>query len=229
MFTGLIQTQGWLEGRDRDRLTITLTGDRPEAILTDLALGDSVAVDGACLTVEDLLPQGFIAAISPETWERTALGRRGPAQAVNLEASLRLGSKLGGHFVTGHIDGVGQLARSQETRLAWELTFTPVAERWEQWQAAIARYLIPKGSIAVNGISLTVADCDPEGQWFRVAVIPHTYQATNLHQLQPGQWVNLESDILGKYVEKLLGRRPAQAAAPESLTLSFLAEHGYLG
>ncbi|NJL03170.1 MAG: riboflavin synthase [Spirulinaceae cyanobacterium RM2_2_10] len=228
MFTGLIQARGWIEGHDRDRLTVTIERDRQAEILATLAVGDSVAVDGACLTVETILPAGFVAAISPETLVRTGLGRTDQRTAVNLETSLRLGSKLGGHFVTGHIDGVGQLAEALETRLAWELTFVPVPERQAQWQAAIARYLIPKGSIAVNGISLTVAACDRDSQWFRVAVIPHTYAATNLEQLQPGQWVNLESDILGKYVEKLLGRSTSDATTPDAVSLPFLAEHGYL-
>lgn len=229
MFTGLIQAQGWIEERDRDRLTIRLAGDRPAPFWDDLALGDSVAVDGACLTVEAVLPGGFVAAVSPETLQRTALGQVSTDRRVNLETSLRLGSKLGGHFVTGHVDGVGQLVATSATRLAWELTFAPVPERQEQWQGAIARYLIAKGSIAVNGISLTVAACDRDSQWFRVAVIPHTYAATNLQQLRPGDWVNLESDILGKYVEKLLGQPPVKnAARDEELSPQFLAEHGYL-
>ncbi len=228
MFTGLIQAQGWLESRDRDRLTVAVEREGQAVILPELTIGDSVAVDGACLTVEAILATGFVAAISPETVERTTLSQARDRQPVNLEPSLRLGSKLGGHFVTGHIDGVGQLVETRETRLAWELTFAAIPERQAQWQAAIARYLIAKGSIAVNGISLTVAECDRDSQWFRVAVIPHTYAATNLHQLQPGQWVNLESDILGKYVDKLLGASPTAAAAPDSLSLPFLAEHGYL-
>jgi riboflavin synthase len=192
--------------------------------MQDLAIGDSVAVDGVCLTVVELLPQGFMADASPETRDRSSLGQE-DGTLVNLETSLRFGSKLGGHFVTGHVDGTGQLQASAQTATSWEMTFTTN-------QAQIARYIIPKGSIAVNGISLTIADCDPAGTWFMVAVIPHTYAETNLNYLRPGSMVNLEGDILGKYVDKFLhhgveaGRERA-SFAPESLTPAFLAEHGY--
>ncbi len=194
--------------------------------MPDLTVGDSVAVDGVCLTVVEILPQGFVADASPETLARSTLGHR-PEARVNLETALRVGSKLGGHFVTGHVDGIGTLESSVPTATSWEMTFTTTA--------AVARYVIAKGSIAVNGISLTVAYCDPEGTHFTVAVIPHTYAATNLHGLRPGQTVNLEGDILGKYVEKFLrsGTMPhlAQSLAQSpvaTLTSEFLAENGYL-
>jgi riboflavin synthase len=192
-------------------------------ILQDLAIGDSVSVDGVCLTVVELLPQGFMADASPETRDRSSLGQE-DGTLVNLEASLRVGSKLGGHFVTGHVDGIGQLQDSVQTATSWEMTFITN-------QAQVARYIIPKGSIAVNGISLTIADCDPAGTWFTVAVIPHTYAETNLSSLRSGSVVNLEGDILGKYVEKFLrhGMSPhhTEETAPQSLTPAFLAEHGY--
>ena len=144
-----------------------------------------------------------------------------------------MGSKLGGHFVTGHVDGMGALVESVQTERAWEMTFTAPPERLEQWQAHIARYLIQKGSIAVNGISLTVAEWGDRGSWFKVAVIPHTYEQTNLHCLKPGNWVNLEGDILGKYVDRLLSFNQSQTSPEanpktETINLSFLAEHGYL-
>lgn len=209
----------------------------PEKILQDLALGDSVAVDGVCLTVTEILPTGFVAAVSPETLDRTVLGRYSPDHWVNLEPSLRVGSKLGGHFVTGHIDGVGYLEAAVQTANAWEMSFQVPDPR-------VSRYVVPKGSIAVNGISLTVADCNAAGSWFKVAVIPHTYHETNLQTLQPGSPVNLEGDVLGKYVEKFLRlSHPSEAVegdllavnpaapllhAPESISAAFLAEHGYL-
>jgi riboflavin synthase len=231
MFTGLVQGLGTLQLIGSDKLQITCLPPASGLILPDLALGDSVAVDGVCLTVVDILPQGFIAVASPETRDRSTLGNF--AHYVNLEASLKVGSKLGGHFVTGHVDGTGILKSAVQTATSWEIEFHTSS-------AQVARYVIPKGSIAINGISLTVADCNPEGSWFTVAVIPHTYTETNLQYLTPGSPVNLEGDILGKYVEKFLrlgvdpqihqtgDREFDLARSPETMTPNFLAEHGYL-
>jgi riboflavin synthase len=234
MFTGLVQGLGTLQPLDSDKLQITCLPPGFGLIMPELALGDSVAVDGVCLTVVDILPQGFIAVASPETRDRSMLGNStlaNPAQYVNLETSLKVGSKLGGHFVTGHVDGTGTLKSAIQTATSWEMTFNTAS-------AQVARYIIPKGSIAVNGISLTVADCNPEGSGFTVAVIPLTYAETNLQYLTPGSGVNLEGDILGKYVEKFLrlGTAPPDLAwdspdlprSPENMTPTFLAEHGYL-
>lgn len=223
MFTGLIQGLGSIQTTTSDRLLIKTDAS---LILTDLAIGDSVAVDGICLTVETLLKDGFTATASPETLNRTTLHQYQQNQAdyVNLETSLRVGSKLGGHFVSGHVDGVGCLVESLPTEKAWEMIFSAPANLEDQWHEFIARYLVQKGSIAVNGISLTVAECDAQGTWFKAAVIPHTYSETNLTYLKPGDWVNLECDILGKYVEKLLNY---PHASNSSITLEFLSEHGY--
>ncbi|NJL85569.1 MAG: riboflavin synthase [Leptolyngbyaceae cyanobacterium SM1_1_3] len=229
MFTGLIQTLGVLS-YTRSELKITCTGSGSDRLLQTLEYGDSVSVDGVCLTVEAVLPQGFTASASPETLSRSILGKRGEGAVVNLEASLRVGSKIGGHFVTGHVDGSGQLEKSAQVTNAWEMSFTLKDPR-------VARYIVPKGSIAVNGVSLTVADCSASGDWFTVAVIPVTYAETNLQYLQPGEWVNLEGDVLGKYVEKFafLGQRgdrslleDAEPAQISGITADFLAEHGYL-
>jgi riboflavin synthase len=126
------------------------------------------------------------------------------------------------------VDGVGQLISAEQADNAWLLTFAPVEKLKDQWQQYLAPYLVSKGSIAVNGISLTVADCGDRSDWFNVAVIPHTYAETNLHLLQPGDWVNLEGDILGKYAARFLSRSNADTPhqAPE-ISLEFLAEHGY--
>ncbi|MBF2029287.1 MAG: riboflavin synthase [Oscillatoriales cyanobacterium C42_A2020_001] len=230
MFTGLIQGLGTLQPLATDKVQVTCSRHTAELILLDLALGDSVAVDGICLTVVEILPQGFIAVVSPETRDRSTLSSANH-RIVNLETSLRVGSKLGGHFVTGHVDGIGQLESAVETSTSWEMTFAA--------PPTVARHIISKGSIAINGISLTVATCNEDGSQFTVAVIPHTYRETNLHHLQPGSLVNLEGDILGKYVEKFLrgglpttrGDRwqssPNQPQSLEQLTPSFLAEHGY--
>lgn len=219
MFTGLIQATGTLFHKGDTQVYLRWeTAPLPHA-LTDVELGDSIAVDGICLTVETILPDGFVAAVSPETLDRTSLGQLPDGSRVNLESSLRVGSKIGGHFVTGHIDGQGHLEAAIETDNAWKLSFT-VGDR------RIARYIVPKGSIAVNGISLTVADCSPSGNWFAVAVIPVTYRETTLQHLRPGQSVNLEGDVLGKYVEKFMAPGDS-AAAGDGLSLEFLAEHGY--
>lgn len=226
MFTGLIEALGQIQPEDGDRFAITVPHVPlfPEA----LEIGESVAVDGVCLTVEKILAQGFVATASPETLKRTRLGQLIPGRdRVNLETALRVGSKLGGHFVSGHVDGVGQLLESRSTQKAWEMSFTAVPTLTEQWDRHIARYLVPKGSIAVNGVSLTVVECAADNRSFSVAVIPHTYAETNLRDLTPGSWVNLESDILGKYVDKLLNFHNS-SQQNEDLSLAFLAEHGYL-
>ncbi|MBE9128985.1 MULTISPECIES: riboflavin synthase [unclassified Coleofasciculus] len=231
MFTGLIQALGTLQPIGSDRFQISCHSGDSQIILQDLAIGDSVAVDGICLTVEEILPQGFVATASDETLNRTTLGQQHQtASYVNLETSARVGSKLGGHFVTGHVDSIGCLQESVKTVNSWQMSFE-ASDTWKDlWQRQIAPYLVPKGSIAVNGVSLTIAECDSQGNWFQVAIIPHSYAQTNLSHLQTGSWVNLESDILGKYVSKLLSHRlPAINHTPvNDISLDFLTEHGYL-
>lgn len=229
MFTGLVRAIGTLRALGNGQVQVACKTAASE-LLPDLELGDSVAVDGVCLTVTQILTTGFVAAISPETTDRTTLGRSSEAIAVNLEPSLRVGSQLGGHFVTGHIDGVGYLEAAVQTENAWEMSFRISDPR-------VARYVVPKGSIAVNGVSLTVADCNATGSWFKVAVIPLTYAETNLQYLQAGSPVNLEGDVLGKYVEKFLRLETNSSATATDLddllqseaeiTPTFLAEHGY--
>ncbi len=227
MFTGLIQALGTTKIQEQNSCSITIVkGDRAK-ILSDLAIGDSVAVDGVCLTVETLLPQGFIATASPETIMRTTLSKSDrPGSYVNLETSLRVGGKIGGHFVTGHVDGVGCLVEAISTDKSWEITFGIAQEKQAQWQDNIAPYLVSKGSIAVNGISLTIADSASDSSWFKAAVIPVTYAETNLSYLEPGDLVNIESDILGKYVGRFIGDRK-ESRNSETISLSFLSEHGY--
>jgi riboflavin synthase len=227
MFTGLIRTTGSL--RSLGNNLVQVVGHLPEAILNDLELGDSVSVDGICLTVTEIQSTGFTAAVSPETLSRTTLNNDSGEVYVNLEPSLKVGSKLGGHFVTGHIDGMGYLEAAVQTATSWEMSF-------QVTDAKVARYIVPKGSVAVNGVSLTVAACDDVGSWFKVAVIPLTYAETNLRHLQPGSPVNLEGDVLGKYVEKFLrlgGEHSMNGEGTDQVTQAgitsgFLAEHGYL-
>lgn len=233
MFTGLIQGQGYVQQLDGYQLQVNCDPQAAPALLADLEIGDSVAVDGACLTVERILAQGFVVSVSPETLSKTTLGQRSPSQPVNLEPSLRVGSKLGGHFVTGHVDGQGRLESVSRSATSWDMRFAVVT-------AALHPYILSKGSIAINGISLTIADCDTTGAWFSVAVIPHTYGLTNLECLQVGDGVNLEGDILGKYVQRLLGQAGPGAQelglaglgvagrSPQAIDQGFLLEHGYL-
>ncbi|MFM7574940.1 MAG: riboflavin synthase, partial [Snowella sp.] len=183
---------------------------------------------GVCLTAEEIASEGFIASVSPETLQRSTLEKASQGSSyVNIESSLRAGGKIGGHFVSGHVDGIGSLVKSVITQNSWELTFSAPTGLTEQWQQYLSRFLVSKGSIAVNGISLTIADCDDQGNWFKVAVIPVTYGETNLNYLKIGDWVNLEGDILGKYVEKLLGDRSYSLASQEVISLDFLRENGY--
>lgn len=239
MFTGLIQALGTIQPVGQDQFQISCALGDSNLILKDLAIGDSVAVDGVCLTVVEITVHGFVATASPETLSRTKLGYSLDGY-FNLETSLRAGSKLGGHFVTGHVDGIGCLQSVIPTATSWEMRFSTPSSFAAIWNRQIAPYIVPKGSIAVNGVSLTIADCDPDGHWFQVAVIPHSYQETNLRYLQPGSWVNIEADILGKYVGKFL-RSHLQGSLNlgdnvdelptisriEEITPDFLAEHGF--
>jgi len=228
VFTGIIQGLGQVNALSQDRILVQLLPDTAQKILPDLELGDSVAVDGVCLTAEKIVSGGFVASVSPETLQRSTLEQASQSSAyVNIESSLRAGGKIGGHFVSGHVDGIGSLVKSVTTQNAWELTFSAPSGMMEQWQRYLSRFLVSKGSIAVNGISLTIADCDHQGSWFKVAVIPVTYGETNLNYLKIGDWVNLEGDILGKYVEKLLGDRYPSQARQEEISLAFLNENGY--
>ncbi|PNJ93007.1 riboflavin synthase [Cylindrospermopsis raciborskii C04] len=224
MFTGLIQGLGRIKPLSGDLWQITLINSLASptgTIMKDLSYGDSVSVDGVCLTVEELLQEGFIATASPETLQRTTLGTKEvQSRYVNLETSLRVGGKVGGHFVMGHVDGIGELVSSAQIASSWEMTFIAPPD--------IARYIVPKGSIAINGISLTVARYQPEHYQFTVAVIPVTYSETNLNCLVPGSLVNLEADILGKYVENFLSMSHQEHQTSEEITPAFLMEHGYV-
>ena len=215
MFTGLIQTIGIIEQRDRDRLVIHC----PD-LVAKIAIGDSVAVDGVCLTATHISSTSFVADVSPETLGRTNFGDR-KMKYVNLETALAVGDKIGGHFVSGHIDGMGKLSDRALVGNSWELSFEAIAE--------VARYIVFKGSIAINGISLTISYCNDSGTNFRVAVIPHTYENTTLKNLNIGGSVHLEGDLLGKYVEKFLRipNHPSQIPSNPSITPEFLMENGW--
>lgn len=220
MFTGLIQGLGTISLKSASQLKVHCPSC---PFLQQVEIGDSIAVNGICLTVETFDQQSFTVTVSPETLSRSNLEVMANTQAwVNLEPALRVGDKIGGHFVSGHGDGVGTLTEVQDLETSWSLSF--------QAPESVAAYIVPKGSIAINGISLTVAQCNPSGSLFTVAVIPHTYQSTNLQSLSVGSIVNLEADLLGKYAAKFLQPHHSLASmSPSSdfITLEFLAEHGY--
>jgi len=186
------------------------------SITAGLNVGDSVAVNGVCLTVVSAAPETFASDLSSETLKRSSFGEASPGKLVNLERPLVVGARIGGHFVQGHVDGVGRLVSSQVSGEGLVMRFSFPNE--------LARHLVYKGSIAVDGISLTVALV--EKNTFDVAVIPHTLQTTNLKHLRIGDPVNLETDILAKYFERYftLGLSRTQAGG---LTVDYLKEQGF--
>ena len=189
MFTGLVQQLGTLTSLDGGRLAVTAT------LAGELSVGDSVAVNGACLTATSVTPGAFTADVMEETLRRTALGALRPGDPVNLELPLRAADRLGGHFVQGHVDGVGTVAAVHDEG------FSRLVEI--EAEAGLMRYVVEKGSIAVDGVSLTVASL-AEGT-FGVSLIPETLERTTLGRASPGDSVNLEVDVLAKYVERLVG------------------------
>ena len=201
MFTGIIQTTGSIERRSSPGTGARLTIKTPRR-LPALALGESIAVNGACLTVTGRRDRSFTVDVSPETLRRTTLGRAAPATRVNLERALRVGDRLGGHIVLGHVDGVGRLEKIQHDGDWFLYRFR--APR------PLAPYLIEKGSIAVDGVSLTIFGC--RGPSFTVALIPHTLAETTLGERKPGDTVNLEADVLLKHIEAMLRHRMPAAA-----------------
>jgi riboflavin synthase len=191
MFTGLVREVGTVASMKGGRLVI----EAPETAL-GAQLGDSVAIDGVCLTVVACVDSALSFDAVPETLARTALGTLDQGSRVNLEPALRAGDPLGGHYVQGHVDGVGSVQSVEPEGEGRRMRFEAPAD--------LLKYVVEKGSIAVQGTSLTVAAVDDTG--FEVALIPHTLEATTLGGLQPQQAVNLETDVLAKYVEKLLPR-----------------------
>ena len=187
-----------------------------ETVLSDLKIGDSVAVNGVCLTATTVDAGGFTADVMHETLNRSSLGALVPGSPVNLERAMAANGRFGGHMVAGHIDGTGTItARRQDDNAVW---YTVSAA------PSLLRYIVEKGSIAIDGISLTVAAV--EADRFSVSVIPHTAAVTVLGRKRPGDIVNLETDLIGKYVEKLL--RPAADTAPKGgISLEFLMENGF--
>jgi riboflavin synthase len=210
MFTGLIEEVGKVvlvrEAEGKRRITVAA-----EHVTRELQTGNSVAVSGVCLTALDITPTSFSADLARETWERTALSRIHEGAQVNLELPLKADGRMGGHMVQGHVDGTGRF-----------LALDPIPDAQDFWlhielPEELEKYVVFKGSIAVEGISLTVARL--EGLKLTIAIIPHTVKMTNLGSLKPGDPVNLETDIVAKYLEKWMKRDSGEAVDQQSLVL----------
>ncbi len=215
MFTGIIGEIGSVAGVMREGGGIRLTVEAP-ASASELRVNDSVSVNGACQTVIATSARTFTVQAVEETLSKTTLGELSPASEVNLELPVRLNDRLGGHLVLGHVDCVGTVAAVEVKESSHMVRIT--------FPAPFAKYLIPVGSIAVDGISLTVASAGPNE--FTVAVIPHTLSKTTLSQARKGLRVNLEFDVIGKYVERLVSGEKS-SATPETLTADKLRAWGY--
>ena len=218
MFTGLIEGLGKLvkaEPRGNDmRLTIEASFE-----VDGFQIGESVSVDGVCLTVVSWEAKTFSVDVSQETLSRTILSQRQRGDEVNLERALRLGDRLGGHLVNGHVDGRARVTGRKRRGDSWVFQFDVPAE--------LSRYIIEKGSVAVNGVSLTVNACD-EGS-FEVNIVPHTAQMTTVERLRVGDEVNIEVDIIGKYVEKFVrDMQEGDSPSTSKVDRGFLAKHGFI-
>ncbi|MFR2521336.1 MAG: riboflavin synthase [Evtepia gabavorous] len=215
MFTGIVEEMGTVKAIRKGPHSAVVE-IQAQVVLEDLHIGDSIAVNGVCLTATAFSPAGFTADVMHETLNRSALALLRPGSRVNLERALAAGGRFGGHIVAGHVDGVGTVQRiTRTTTRRYTIAAGP----------EILRYVVEKGSIAIDGISLTVARVD--GQSFAISAIPHTVSVTTLAHRRVGDPVNLETDVLGKYVEKLLQPLQAEAPPPSGITRDFLTRCGF--
>jgi riboflavin synthase len=217
MFTGIIEEMGVVTAMEK-----TLAGTRltilASTVLGDLKIGDSVSVNGTCLTVVTKDERNFSVEVSPETLSVTTLGHLTAGAPVNLERAMKLNERIGGHLVAGHVDGVGTIRNRHQEGNA--IFFTIEAPH------GLLRYCVVKGSVTIDGISLTINDVTDKG--FSVAIIPHTAKVTTLGLKQPGDTVNLESDLIGKYVERLLQERDQLPRTTPVIDMDFLKKRGLL-
>ncbi len=215
MFTGIVETTGLIRELRRDAAEASMVVSARD-IAPELKVGDSIAVNGACLTVVHCTGDAFRCDLSAETLTRTIFGKAREGARVNLERPLLVGSRLGGHFVQGHIDGIGNLVSMVPSGEGTLMTM--------EYPAPLGRYLVVKGSIAVDGISLTIASL--QGNRFAAALIPHTLKQTNLGTMQPGDPANIEVDILAKYFERFFQLGAGQER-PDRWSPGYLREQGF--
>ena len=215
MFTGIIEEEGQISEIRRSDKSLFLK-IRAQRVLEDTKVGDSIATNGVCLTVTGLYDDAFECDVMAQTMRMSNLGDLKKGDHVNLERAMALGERFGGHIVSGHIDGTGEILRIKREDVA---VWVSIAA-----QSDILRHIVERGSVAIDGISLTVAYVDDKE--FRVSLIPHTARETGLLRKRPGMKVNLENDIVGKYVEKLL--KPEDNAKSSNLTAKKLAEYGFI-
>lgn len=218
MFTGLIEEIGTIKSIRKGAKSIRLQVSASK-IMDDVKLGDSISTNGICLTVVDFDAYGFSADVMPETMSRTNFGLLGTGNRVNLERALRMGDRLGGHMVSGHVDGLGEvIAKEQDDNAIWVSIAAP---------KNILKYIVEKGSVAIDGISLTVAYVDQ--QIFKVSIIPLTQEDTTLTSKKNGEKVNLECDITAKYIEKFMFHRDQDNGYDEKsdISMNFLKENGF--
>jgi riboflavin synthase len=216
MFTGLIQDIGEIQSLQHQGGGVSLTIST-QLDLRSVKVGDSISVDGVCLTVVKVSGRAFSVEVSPETSGRTTLASLKKGQPVNLETALKMSDLLGGHLVSGHVDGTGEIAEVAREGNSLRYRFRVPPE--------VGRYLIEKGSVAVDGISLTVAEY--RDQVFSVSVIPHTAERTTLGKKKAGDKVNLENDLIAKYVEKFVHQAGMPSPQSARINAAFLAEHGF--
>ena len=216
MFTGIVEEMGQIRSIVRGASSAVLSIEA-NLILEDLKIGDSVAVNGVCLTATSIGAGGFTADVMHETLNRSSLGALQKGSHVNLERAMIANGRFGGHIVSGHIDGTGTIGSIQKDDNA--LWYTILAD------AKLLRYIVEKGSVTIDGISLTVADVQSDR--FAVSLIPHTAKVTVLGEKRTGDIVNLETDIIGKYVEKLLKPAEEDTKQKSGITMEFLAENGF--
>ncbi|BBH21050.1 riboflavin synthase subunit alpha [Paenibacillus baekrokdamisoli] len=230
MFTGLIEEIGALKRsyKQGEAMMLTIEGAK---VLSDAAIGDSIAVNGVCLTVTEVSGSAFTVDVMPQTYRHTNLKDLRPGERVNLERAMQAGGRFGGHIVQGHVDGTGAIISRTTDANAVVFTISP-------HDTSLMRYVIPQGSVTLDGISLTVVAADKNN--FKVSIIPHTLRETALQHKQAGSVINIECDVLGKYVDHLLhfkgenhgnheasGQDGKSSKAAGGLTAAFLAENGF--
>jgi riboflavin synthase len=218
MFTGIIEAVGTIADMQRRGTDLRLRLRTGKLDLSDVRLGDSIAVNGVCLTVVELPGDGFWADVSGETLAHTTLGGLGTGDVVNLERALTPSTRLGGHLVSGHVDGVGEVLRRADDGRSVRFVLRAPAE--------LARYIARKGSICVDGISLTVNGVD--GNEFELNIVPHTLAETTMNGFQGGRRVNLEVDIIARYLERLLQGGRESTDTNNGITRELLARHGFV-